>query len=109
MSIRMLMTPVEEESFSLGRRCHPLPEGEGPRLRCSPFLSLLLLRCLICFAPPRAAQNVFQRVIVFVAGVLINMLIGCGPGELAGPGTSPGCRILDGEPIKQCVRRDAGK
>src|SRR6185295_4672861 len=56
---------------------------------------------------PRAAEDVAQRVVAFVARVLVEMILGDRPGIFAGPRLIPGLRILDCEPVLQRVRARA--
>src|SRR5439155_14858770 len=73
-----------------------------PRLRRGVlrFYCLLLLRCFIRLATARAAQNIFQRVIAFVARVFVDVGVSRGPGVFARPRPVPGIGILDGEAIQ---------
>src|SRR4030095_16022898 len=71
--------------------------------------SLFLLSRCVRFPSPRSAQNIFQSVIGFMASVLVDRFIGCGPGVFAGPRAIPRCRIFDRETIQQSVRRNASE
>src|SRR5439155_385322 len=64
------------------------------------FYCLLLLRCFIRLATARAAQNIFQRVIGFVARVFVDVGVSRGPGVFARPRPVPRIGILDGEAIQ---------
>src|SRR5438034_11459648 len=56
---------------------------------------------LFLFPQPRALQNVRQRIVAFMAGVLVDMRISRRPGHFAGPRTLPGIWIFQGEPVQQ--------
>src|SRR5215510_8791019 len=56
-----------------------------------------------CVALTSAAQNVFQRVVRLVAGVLENLFVRGRPRELSGERRHPGARVLDGEAIQERV------
>src|SRR5262245_58592171 len=74
----------------------------------SSFSLLLDLLCrLVRFAPPGAAQNIFERVVGFMTGIFVNMLVGGRPGELAGPRPCPGGWILNRKSIQQRIGGDA--
>src|ERR1700704_1435252 len=80
-----------------------LPSAARPRPR------LLLLGCVFRFLLPGAAQHAAQRVVAFVARVLVELLSGRVPGILAGPRAVPRRRIVDGEPVEQRPRAGAGE
>src|SRR5262245_41629924 len=68
---------------------------------------LLLLRGVLGFLEPRASEHIRHRVVAFVTGVLVQLLLACLPRILAGPRPIPRRRILDGEAIEERVRVDA--
>src|SRR5215510_870235 len=74
----------------------------------SSFSQLLrLLRGFVRLSPPGAAQNIFERVVRFVTGVLKNVFIGRRPGKLAGPRPCPCGWIFNRKPVKQRIGSDA--
>src|ERR1700738_2257540 len=70
-------------------------------------LLLALLRRLVCFAEAGATQDVAERVICLVTGVLVHVLVGGRPRVLAHPRGGPRGGILDREPVEQRLRVDA--
>src|SRR5438093_2593735 len=62
-----------------------------------------------CLPLARAAEDVAEGVIRFVARVLIQLVARCRPGVLPCPRLFPRRRILDGEPIEQRLAVDAGE
>src|SRR5678815_5114585 len=66
--------------------------------RCASALLLLI---------PRAAKNVAQGMIAFVAGIFVHRPLGRAHGHFAAPGLRVGRRVLDGEFVQDCIRCDA--
>src|SRR5262249_46544721 len=56
---------------------------------------------LFLFPQARALQTVLQRVVAFMAGILVDVRISRRPGHFAGPLTLPGIWILHGDPVQQ--------
>src|SRR5439155_9889219 len=77
----------------------------APLQRCRPPASFLgrVFRLLL----PGASQHAAQRVVPFVARVLVEVLIGRVPRILAGPRAVPCRRILDREAVEQSLRAGA--
>src|SRR4029079_19665460 len=67
-------------------------------------LSLLALLRVVRVLLTRAAQHAAERVVAFVAGVLVEVFLGVVQRVLAGRRLVPGRRIVHGEPIEQRVR-----
>src|SRR5438093_4442753 len=90
-------------------RRRPLPSIDSFASKSPQVSSLFLgfLYRLVRLSPAGAAQNIFQRVIGFVAGVLINVLVRSRPGVFAGTRLRPCRRIFDGEAVEQRVRTDS--
>src|SRR6476661_8770886 len=61
----------------------------------------LLVEIAALLSGARAAQDICERVVSFMARVLEDRLVGRGPRVLTRPGPRPRLRIFDGEPVHQ--------
>src|SRR4051812_48629211 len=75
----------------------------------SPSLLFRLVLRVVGFTLPRAAQDIAHRVVSFVAGLLVEMILLNRPAVLAGPRLLPRLRILDREAVFERVGVGAGE
>src|SRR5206468_839171 len=72
------------------------------QVRLKPDTTYLLPRRVL-LEKARAAQNVAQRVVIFMTRVFVQVVVGRDPRILSGPRPGPRRRIVDGESIEQAI------